>query len=582
MVARARTMEHRPLGPAGRSSRALSAGWLLVGGLVAIGAAQAAPPRVETVASVPVWDYPVVQGDTLIGIAERELGQPRQWRQLQQLNRVAEPRRLQPGQVLRIPLAWLRVQPVQAEVLHVQGTVRVSRGGAAAEPVAPGATLGTGDLVLAGPEAALALRFADGSRLLVRPDTQVRFERLVQIGSTGVPVTRLRLDTGSVDSRVAPGRGGRRFDIGTPSVNLGVRGTEFRTQVEPQTGTTRVEVIEGSVAAAGQAGAARAGAGPGAAGVPIGAGFGTVVAAGQPVAAPRRLLEPPSLAGTPQRLERIPLRLGWAPLPGASAYRAQVYPAEGSDAADRLLLDARSAQPQARWADLPDGRYELRVRAVDAQGLEGRDARQVFVLKARPEPPFTRLPRADARLVGEPTQLAWTAAAGVASYRLQVAESADFSAPRVNLEGITGSEHTLALPPGQYHWRLASVRADGDAGPFGDAQRFSVRPVPPAPAVQPPAVSAEGIVLRWAAGEPGQRYELQLARDAGFADLVQQLASSQPEATLALPPPGLYHVRVRAVDADGAAGPWGGVQQLEVPHNRWWLWLPALLLLLAL
>ncbi|WP_395703014.1 hypothetical protein [Aquabacterium sp.] len=140
----------------------------------------------------------------------------------------------------------------------------------------------------------------------------------------------------------------------------------------------------------------------------------------------------------------------------------------------------------------------------------------------------------------------------------------------------------MPLPPGRYFWRLASVRADGDAGPFGDAQAFTVRPIPPAPPVQPPAVSSEGIVLRWAAAEPGQRYELQLARDAGFTDLVQQLASDKPEATLALPPPGRYHVRVRAIDADGYVGPWGSVQQFEVPRQLWWLLLPALLLVLAL
>ncbi|HSW07210.1 FecR domain-containing protein [Aquabacterium sp.] len=547
---------------------------LLAGGL-ALGSL-AAPPPVDPAQAQPMWSYRIVRGDTLIGVAATQLGPGAGWRPLQRLNRVANPRRLQPGQVLRIPLAWLRVQPVRAEVLHVQGDVRVQRGGSAgSEVVAAGATLGSGDLLLAGPESALALKFADGSRLLVRPDTQVRFERLVQIGASGVPDTRLRLDSGSIDSHVQPAGAGRRYDIGTPSVNLGVRGTEFRTQVEPQTRTTRVEVIEGSVAADN---AAQAGT-PAAA---IGAGFGTVVALGQPVAAPRRLLDAPDLGPVPARLERVPLRLAWSPLAGASDYRAQVFPAEGVDAAGRLLLDGRFKEPGARWRDLPDGRYELRVRGVDAQGLEGRDARRSFVLKARPEPPFTRQPRADARLYGEPTRLAWTRAEGVASYRLQLADSADFSAPRADLAGLSGTEHDIALPPGSYHWRVASVRADGDAGPFGDAQAFTVRPVPPAPPLQPPRLSEAGVVLRWAAGEAGQTYALQVARDAAFTDLVQEQASAQPEATLALPPPGRYYLRVRAVDADGQAGPWGGVQLIDVPQSRWWLLLPALLLLLVL
>lgn len=547
---------------------------LWVGGL-ALGGAAAPLPQQPTVPP-ETWSYRVERGDTLIGVAARQLGPGHGWRQLQKFNRVANPRRLQPGQTLHIPLAWLRVQPVRAEVLHVQGDVRVQRGAGPAEAVAAGASLGSGDLLLAGPEAALTLKFADGSRLLVRPETQVRFERLVNIGAAGVPDTRLRLERGSIDSRVQPAAvGGRRFDVITPSVNLGVRGTEFRTQVEPQTQITRVEVIEGVVAAqtAGRTGE------PAPA---IAAGYGAVLAAGQGLLAPRRLLDAPDLSGVPPRLERVPLRLAWAALAGARDYRAQVFPADGSDAADRLLLDGRFNEPAARWRDLPDGRYELRVRGVDDQGLEGRDARRGFVLKARPEPPFTRQPRADARLYGEPTRLAWTRAEGVASFRLQVSASTDFSAPQVDLAGLTGSEHDLTLPPGAYRWRVASVRADGDAGPFGDAQAFTVRPIPPPPPVQPPQLSDKAIVLRWAAGEAGQRYELQVARDAAFTDIVQQQASAEPEATLAFPPPGRYLVRVRAIDADGYVGPLGGAQQLEVPQGRWWLLLPALLLLLAL
>jgi hypothetical protein len=549
-----------------------------------------------------VLRYHVVRGDTLIGVSAAQLGPGTHWRQLQKFNRVANPRRLQPGQTLDIPLAWLRVQPVRAEVLHVQGDVRVQRAGAAPEAVAAGATLGSGDMLLCGPESALALKFADGSRLLVRPDTQVRFERLVHIGASGLPDTRLRLDSGSVDSHVQPAAAGRRYDIGTPTVNLGVRGTEFRTQVEPQGQLTRVEVIEGSVGAiasavGGSAEPARAGARrrptstarAAAAPAAVNAGFGSVFQPGQ-AATSYQLLEGPDMAGLPPLIERVPLRLAWRPLAGAAAYRAQVYPdlaAPGSgsgpaDASERLLLDGRFSEAAARWLDLPDGRYELRVRGVDAQGLEGRDARQPFVLKARPEPPFTRQPRADGTVHGEAVRLAWTRAAGIASYRLQLSDSEDFSAPRVNLVGLAGTEHSLGLPPGRYHWRVGSVRADGDAGPFGDAQGFTLKPVPPAPPVQPPQLSADGIVLRWAAGAPDQRYELQLARDADFTELVLQQAVATPEASLALPPPGHYLVRVRAVDAEGFAGPWGNVQQIEVPRSRWWLLFPALLLLLAL
>lgn len=563
---------------------------LACGALLPAGAAEAAAPAASATA---YWHYRIVRGDTLIGVAGRHLGPAGSWRALQKINRVADPRRLVPGAELRIPLAWLRVQPVRAEVLHVLGSVQVQRGESAPELLAAGAMLGSGDLLLAGPEASLALRLADGSRLLVRPQSRVRFERLVHIGPDGVPDTRLRLDAGSVDARVAPAPG-RRFDIRTPTANLGVRGTEFRTQVDADGRQTRLEVLAGAVAAApgtAPAGAARRGAadggGDGGPGSRVEAGYGVVLAAGAAPMAPRRLLAPPDLSGLAPRLERVPLRLSWAPLAGAGAYRAQVFAldegrAPGAGTADRLLLDGRFPTTNAGWADLPDGRYELRVRGVDDQGLEGRDARQAFALKARPVPPFTRAPRADARVYGESVSLAWTEAGEAASYRLQLSEQADFGTLRADLAGLSGTEHALALPPGHYHWRLASVRADGDSGPFGDAQAFTLRPLPPAPPVQPPQLGDDALVLRWGAREDGQAYEWQLARDAGFADIVQQQRSERAEATLALPPPGRYHLRVRAVDADGMAGPWGSAQQFEVPHSRWWLLLPALLWLLVL
>lgn len=52
------------------------------------------------------------------------------------------------------------------------------------------------------------------------------------------------------------------------------------------------------------------------------------------------------------------------------------------------MLDGTFETPTAKWADLPDGRYLLRVRGTDRTGLEGLNADRAFVLKARPEPPF--------------------------------------------------------------------------------------------------------------------------------------------------------------------------------------------------
>jgi hypothetical protein len=554
--------------------------------MIALACACAGPawatPRSATALPPPSPDdlrIDVVRGDTLIGLAARHLAPGTGWRALQRLNGVAEPRRLPEGSTLRVPAAWLKAQEVIAEVVHVRGEASVQRDGVSG-PAQLGARLRRGDRLRVAPESSLTLRFADGSRLLLRPDSELALTRLLQRTGGSATDTGLRLERGSADSRVVPLQPAGRYELVTPAVHVGVRGTEFRTAVEAGTAVTRVEVLEGSVAAspgarrdaAGARTAQRVGAGEAVLGAPSAAALSTA-----------RLAPPPDIAPVPAKIERVPLRLAWSAQPGIAAWRAQVV---AENTPDALLLDGRFGEPSARWVDLPDGRYELRVRAIDGHGFEGLDARRSFVLKARPLPPFTSQPRADAQLSGERVQFGWTRAEEAASYRFQLAADADFAAPLADVPALTQPAHGLTLPPGRYFWRLASVRADGDPGPFGDAQAFTLKPPPPAPPLAPPQVDGDRLVLRWPAGDASLgalRYELQLARDREFRELVHGAQTTEPEAVLPRPEAGLYFARVRAIDAQGTAGPYGGVQQVEIPRSRWWLLLPAgLLLLLAL
>ena len=75
------------------------------------------------------WHYSIQAGDTLIGLTERYLLPGRHWRELQRLNRVADPLRLPPGGVLRMPLAWLNREASVAQTVFVQGEVMLLRSG---------------------------------------------------------------------------------------------------------------------------------------------------------------------------------------------------------------------------------------------------------------------------------------------------------------------------------------------------------------------------------------------------------------------------------------------------------------------
>lgn len=514
------------------------------------------------------WPYGVEQGDTLIGIRDRLLRPGADWRELQRVNRVANPRRLVPGSTLRIPIALLPEQTLAAEVLHAHGEVSMQRQGGAVQRLAGGETLAAGDVVRTGTRSSAALRFADGSRVLLRPDSVLRIERMVRLGDSPVVDSRVRLESGSVDTQV-PAQKTPRFEVRTPMANLGVRGTEFRTHSDgTQTG---VEVLAGRVAAASVERTA------GGRVESVEAGFGAVVSA-QGVEAPRPLLAAPQLDAVPPLVERLPLRLGWSASVGAKAYRAQVFEADKSD---RLVLDGLFGEPGAKWSDdLPDGLYSLRVRAVDGGGLEGFDASMAFKLKARPEPPFPTAPRAASRTGDETLVFTWTKNVDAARYRLQVANTADFAAPAFERDDITGTEQRVSLPVGTHFWRLASIRADGDVGPWGDSQPVTRVALPPAPASEPAQTSADGVLLAWRESA-GARYRIQVSRDAGFTQLLIDERVDTPQWLLRAPEAGSYFVRVQTIDADGFAGPFGATQQVDVPRSPlWWLLVPAVLLLL--
>lgn len=520
-------------------------------------------------APAPVWSYRVVKGDNLYTVANNFLAPGIGWRRLQSYNRVADPLRLAPGRELRMPVGWLRAEAAVATVDFIAG--RAQRQAAAGEPapLAVGDTLNTGDLLLTDEGASITLRLADASRVLVSGGSRVRMESLLSFGKSGVLGTRVGVEKGEVDSRINPQRApGTRYDVRTPALTLGVRGTEFRVRVGGEAVTT-AEVTEGRVAAAPARGPEK----------PVAAGFGLVAAPSDSKHELRPLPAAPGLDTLPVLYERIPLRFSWPALPGAVAYRAQVL---AVDDLDKRLLDGVFEQPAAQWADLPDGRYQLQVRARDAEGLEGRDGRLAFTLKARPEPPFTTAPRDDGRVYGERVDFSWTQAPAAERYRIQVASDARFETTLVDRADLTDPNFSFALQPGRYHWRVRSIAKGDDLGPPSDAVSFDLRAVPPPPAVDAPKDEGGKTVFRWRARSGDDAYDVQVARDAAFTQLVVDRREDLPELVLPDLPAGTYYLRVRTIEADGFVGGFGSAQQFSVPYSLWWWTVPGALLLLLL
>jgi hypothetical protein len=508
--------------------------------------------------------YRAEPGDTLIGIGQRLLAAPSQWRRVQQLNRIQDPRRIPIGREIRIPTAWMRLVPEPARILAVRGVAE-----SGARPLEAGGLLTEGTVVTTGADGYVTVVLADGSEITLGPDSRMHFVTLRRFADTNLRDISLVLERGRVETQAVPRRPGTagRFEIRSRVAAAAVRGTEFRVGADED--SARSEVLDGIVGLTGLT-TARA--------VELHRGFGSLVRGASPPVAPRRLLPPTDVTDLPALQERTVVRFDLPAMAGAQGWRGQV-------AIDRefreVLAETRSDSPVLRFANLEDGDYWLRVRGVDQDGLEGLDAVHRFRLKARPEPPFPSAPRPGAKLPAGPVVFAWSQPAGAARYRIQVAQDAKFASPLRDEDGLTAASHTITdLAAGEYWWRIQSIRADGDRGPFGDPQAFELRVLPADP--DPPALDAKALRFSWPA-LPNQTFLFQLSRDPQFMRIELERKLAEPHVTLERPAAGTYYMRVQATDPDGYVGPFTTAQRIEVPEpptRPWWLLFLLLLPLL--
>lgn len=523
-------------------------------------------PGIATTAYSQEWIYTVRPGDNLWNIAADYLTRMDYWRRLQALNQVADPQQLPPGMKLRIPVTWLKGQPTAARVLSVQGTaeVKVAFTGQTMTVTAD-LLLHSGDEIRTGSDGNVNVEFGDGSRLLVQANSFLVMDTLSAYGDANMVDTRLRLQQGRVDNQVTRRRSPRtRYEILTPAATSAVRGTRYRLSMDAGDATARTEVLEGAVELRGTRQIRT-----------VTGGFGALAEIGKPPAAPVPLLPPPVAADLPPVVTHSPIQLSFPALKGATAYRAQIAPTAQFET---LLFDAVSVNPVVRGPDLPDGDYALRIRGIDAKGLEGHDADHRFRLHARPEPLFLIKPAAQSAVLEHALVFEWAEPQNAVAYHVQLAEDEHFKTLVFDLPEYAKSSLTpdQTLEPKRYFWRVATQDAAGRIGPFSDPQFFRLQATPK---LQAPEVTAGTMTFRWSAGLPGQQYQFQLAKDFQFETVIVDQRVSEPQLTVSRPESGFLYLRMRTIDADGYVGPYSPAQRIDVPPATYWPFAIPLLIL---
>ncbi len=505
------------------------------------------------------YTYTAQKGDSLIKIANRFLVNPADWATLQQLNGMKNPHAVAVGSPILIPAAAMRTEPALVKVLSVQGAVQANGSNLAA-----GATLKEGDKVTTGESGFVTVKLADGSTLTVQSLSAVRLENMRQLANTGgVGDSIVRLESGRLETDVAKQRNAAaRYEIRTPTSNMGVRGTKFRVGADETGKRAQSEVIEGRVAVSSATPVA------GATEMGLNGGFGTIAELGKAPLPPIELLPSPALTGAPERVATTAVAFAFSAVEKASKYRSQI----ARDKEFKQVVVSRVTDgPSVSFDGVDQGEYFLSVRAVDGLGLEGKDAVHGFRVKKFPLAPALADTKAGAALATRPgnastltspsVSFAWPAGAEAKSYHLQVARDASFATTVIEERGLVAPllPKIASLKPGTYYWRVASTDSDGDVSKFSTVSSFSIS----SPAVQllKTKITGASAAFAWT-GESAGMYQLQLATDENFRNVVSVKEVQGNQLKLGDLSRGFYFARVRVVgDAPGA---WSERQSIEI------------------
>lgn len=501
------------------------AAWLGLAWLVLPGSVMAGPAGTQGGDFI----YEVEPGDTLIGLAARYMASPDDWRLLQSRNQVADPYRLVPGSRIRMPLSRIPVKAATARVVFARGQVSAD-----GRPVQVGVQLGEATRIDTGADGAITLELPDGTRVALPAGTSVQVRRLRTFARSGLTDTVIGIEQGAAESRVAPRGGGvGRYEIRTPAMVTGVRGTRYRVTADGA--GSRSEVIEGTVGVGTPATAQQA----------VGAGFGLGVSAqghlGQPVA----LLPAPQVVNVAQPVTVASLIVRWSVVPGAVAYRVGV----ARDAAlTEWVSSGEVTAPEAMLNGLPDGALHVVVQAIAADRLVGHAGVLPITVKRNPPAPFSLAPQPDGTAYGGEASFRWAAVPDAVAYDIAIAADAGF-ATQARTWREDGVEAQRNLAVGQWWWRLRSVDARGEPGPWGDTAALRMDPAAPVPAA---ADGGGNLRVRWPeAADAHDGYVLQMAGNARFSEDLLTLRAARNELSVPRPASGTYYVRVACARGKG-------------------------------
>ena len=214
---------------------------------------------------------------------------------------------------------------------------------------------------------------------------------------------------------------------------------------------------------------------------------------------------------------------------------------------------------------LEDATYYWRVEAIDQAGNHsGYQAYPcMFIIDTGPPAiPVLIRPPNNSSINDRTPKFVWSSTAGVdGSYTLQYSGSISFpSFATITIENITETSYTLpdtlALPDGNYYWRVEAIDQAGNHSGYQSPFTFTIDTWPPNKPVliAPPCdttLNFNTVQFVWSSVSGCATYVLQYALNPTFTLGVVTISNITDTSYIRTLPDGIYYWRVEAVDYAG-------------------------------
>ena len=402
-------------------------------------------------------EYTFKRGDTLIDLASKYLRKRSNYKTVQRINRIADPRYIPVGKTISVPFSMLKYRASGASLSAYRGNVSIATNGRTRKPV-KGLEMAEGTRLTTAAASSMTLQLEDGSRVSMPSNSTMRITRLRRILLTNSIDYEFAVDNGRIRSKVTPfEKKADRYRVRTPVAVSAVRGTDYRTRVDGLTGTAFSETVEGEVLVA-----AGASITDNAISVPLGTGAAASISGDLLKAT---LLSPPKLNDPAKVQSEEILQFNAVARNEAVGHRMVI----AADAGFIDIVAERSSDSTIiELPSLADGRYFAKATAIDAKGFEGMPVTHSFKRQLS-----TLSGSAEKEDFGY--RFKWSGQGqGQRLYRFQLLRGGKDVVPMVDEAALTDEVITMSdLPDGDYFWRVGVTQFSNDPDDINAIEKWT-------------------------------------------------------------------------------------------------------------